>query len=276
MEVWSNLLKFLDARMTCPTPFGWFHLLSWGLSILMAVLLCAFHKKDDQDRVRRTVMVISLIAFFFEILKQLNFGFSSDTSYLVFDFQWYAFPYQFCSVPMYVGILQGIIKKGKVHDALCSFLATYAIFAGVCVMIYPNDVFIETTVINIQTMVCHATMLPIGVYLIYTGHVKCEQRTILSAMCVFLTAMTGAVVLNESVYHSGVLGDETFNMFFVSRHFECTLPVYSLVHGKIPYVLSLAVYFGGFSAAAYIILNIEILIKKLCERLSAPLRSEKA
>ena len=71
MEVWSNLLKFLDARMTCPTPFGWFHLLSWGLSILMAVLLCAFHKKDDQDRVRRTVMVISLIAFFFEILKQI-------------------------------------------------------------------------------------------------------------------------------------------------------------------------------------------------------------
>ncbi len=267
MDFWIHLLKILDTSLAeTPRSYGLFHLISIALSIVLAVMLCAFHRKDKPDRVRKVVFAISVFVLVLEILKQINYSASfPEGGGVTWDFQWYAFPFQFCSTPMYVGILQGFFKKGKIHDALCAFLATYAIFAGLCVMIYPNDVFISTLFICIQTMVCHGTMIPIGVYLMYTGHVKTEHKTILKAMCVFGAAMVIAFLLNEIVYASGVLvpDDETFNMFFISRHFPSTLPVYSAVHNVVPFPINMLIYFAGFSAAAFIMLLASMGIKKL-------------
>ena len=259
------LLKILDTRLpAAPKPYGAFHIVSCVLSVSLAVLLCATYRKDKPDRVRKTVFAISLIVLISEILKQINFSASfPEAGGVIWDYQWYAFPWQFCAIPMYVGVLQGLIKKGKVHDALCAFLATYAIFAGVCVMIYPADVFTPTLFICIQTMLCHGTMFPVGTYLVYSGHVQTKNKTFLGAMAVFGVAIACAVFMNEGIFYSGWLGDETFNMFFVSRHFNCTLPVYSMVHSAVPYPLNLIIYFLGFTAAAYLIFLAGMGIKKL-------------
>ncbi len=267
MDFWANILKFIDTKMKAtPGAYGTFHLVSWGLSILLGVVICLlFRKNKNPERVRRTVLIISAVVLLSEIIKQINYSASFPaTGGIVWDFQWYAFPYQFCAMPMYIGVLQGIIKKGKVHNALCAFLATYAIFAGVCVMFYPGDVFTRTFYICVQTMLCHGTMLPVGVYLMYSGHVEVKHKTILKAMPVFAIALSSAMVLNEIMYASGILNGETFNMFFVSRHFPSTLPVYSLIHNSVPFPLNVIIYFCGFSMAAYVILLIGMGIKKLC------------
>lgn len=269
MNILTFLLKILDTKLpSTPEPYGAFHIVSCALSIALAVILCvSFRKHKDQNKVRRTVFVISLIVLISEILKQINFSATfPETGGVLWDFQWYAFPFQFCSIPMYVGILQGFIKKGKLHNALCAFLASYAIFAGVCVMIYPISVFTPTLFICIQTMLCHGTMLPVGAYLIYSGHIRMKARAFLGAMAVFGVALSSAVLLNELTYYSGILCGETFNMFFVSRHFECTLPVYSAVHLAVPYPLNLIIYFLGFSAAAYLVFLAGSGIKRLADK----------
>ena len=265
MNFWVNLLKFIDTRMAyTPTAYGSFHLTSWGISILLGVVLCLTYRKDKPDRVRKTVFIIAAIVLLSEIVKQINYSaLFPETGGINWDYQWYAFPYQFCAMPMYIGVLQGIIKKGKVHYALCSFLATYAIVAGLCVMLYPGDVFTEVFYTCVQTMLCHGTMLPIGVYLMYSGHVELKHKTILNAMPVFAIALASAVILNEAIFASGVLNGETFNMFFVSRHFECTLPVYSSIHNSLPFPINLIIYFCGFSLAAYVVLLAGMGIKKL-------------
>lgn len=265
MEFWKSVLAFLDAEMETPQSYGWFHLLFIALTIGGAVLLCVLHKKDDPDRVRKIILVTSIVVIALEIYKQINYSFSYSGEVIEFDYQWYAFPFQFCSTPMYAGLLAGIIKKGKVHDALCAYLATYALFAGVCVMVYPGDVFIGTIGINIQTMICHGSMVAIGVYLLYSGHVKLNHKTILGAIVVFAVCVGAAAVMNEIAYFSGLLESETFNMFFISPHCEGTLPVYSLVQQVVPFPLCLIIYIGIFSLAAYVILLAAMGIKKLSE-----------
>ena len=111
-------------------------------------------------------------------------------------------------MPMFVGLLAGIFRKGKIHEAFCAFLATYSIYAGVCVMLYPVTVFVDTIGINIQTMVCHGSMITIGVYLLYTGYVKMEHRTILKALPVFAVAVFVAMTMNEIAYYTGLLETE--------------------------------------------------------------------
>ena len=269
MGFWLYLIKILQTGFAkAPTPYGLFHIISLILTITLTAMVCVYHRKDSPEKVRRTVLIVSLVVVGLEILKQIIYTVEFTESGVVWDYAWYAFPFQFCSTPMYVGVLQGLIKKGKVHDSLCAYLATYAVFAGLCVMLYPGDVFISTIFICVQTMVCHGSMLPVGAYLMSSGHVKTEHKTILKAMCTFAVAIVTAILLNEVMYASGILNGETFNMFFISRHFESTLPVYSLIHNSVPFPVNIIIYFLGFTLAAYVILLIAMRIKKLAKKTS--------
>lgn len=263
MDFWIKVLRLLDTQMETPACYGLFHIICFAISIFLTVYLCVWRKNDSADRVRRIVLITSVVVLLLEVYKQINYTFVPSDTGITADFQWYAFPFQFCSTPMYVGLLAGLIKKGKVHDALCAYLATFSIFAGLCVMFYPGDVFIGTVGINIQTMVCHGVMLPIGAYLFATGHVKLEHKTILKALCVFAATAGIAIVLNEIAHATGLLERETFNMFYFSPYCDPSLPVYSMVQGIVPYPWSLIIYIAGFTAAAYIMLLAAMGIHRL-------------
>ena len=273
MEFFHSILKILDYRIEKPVVFGWFHWVWIALTILVAVALCVWHKRSGtEDRVRRVVMGNAIFVIILEIYKMINYSFLESNGY-AFDFQWYAFPWQFCSTPMYIGLLAGIIRKGKVHESMCAYLATFSIFAGLCVTIYPGDVFTPVLGVDIQSMICHASMISVGIYLYYSGYVKLEHKTILKAIPVFAVCVTIALVLNEVMYYSGILDmpdgtKETFNMFYISSHFPSTLPIYGAVHNAVPFPVNAIIYILGFSLAAYVILLIAMGIGTIGKKLA--------
>ncbi len=255
MKFLQSILRVMDASMKTPGLFGWFHLLWLGITVFATLYFCRYYK----EKTRAVLLWTSLIVIALEIYKQINYSFSY-TNGITFDFQWYAFPFQFCSTPMYVGLLAAL-TKGKLHKALCSYLATFSLFAGLCVMFYPGDVFIRTIGINIQTMICHGSMVVLGIYLLATGYVERTHRTVLKAVPVFTVCVILATVMNEVAHIAGL--KEEFNMFFVSPYWECTLPVYGLVHEAIPFPINLFIYIIGFTAAAWIVLMLGIGIGRL-------------
>lgn len=261
MPFFHELLRILDSSMTRPTLFGWFHLLWLGITVAATVFLCLWYK-NRHEKVRFMVLAVTIVVILLEIYKQINYTFLESNGFAA-DYQWYAFPFQFCSTPMYIGLLAGLTREGKVHRAACAYLATFAVFAGLCVMIYPGDVFITTIGINIQTMICHGSMIAVGVCLLATGYVKLEHKTILRAIPVFAACIAVAMILNEVMVTSGLVGDETFNMFYISPRFEGTLPVYSIVQKMVPYPWCLIIYIAAFSVAAYLMLLIAMGISKL-------------
>ena len=264
MGVIADILTMLNAKMTRPELYGWFHIMWLVITIAATTVLCIRYRKNAEKFAPRIVLVVAVTVTLLEIYKQINYTFSvSDTGAICADFQWYAFPFQFCSMPMYVGLLTALFRKGKIHDALYAFLATYAVFAGVCVMLYPQDVFIETIGINIQTMICHGSMIVVGAYLLYSGYVKIEHRTLLKAVPVFAVAVALAAVMNEVAHLTDLLQTETFNMFFISPHCDPSLPVYSLVQQVVPFPWCLVIYIAAFTLAAYVILLLALLIKNL-------------
>lgn len=264
MDFLQNILRIMDRQMKTPQLYGWFHIVSLTLTVLITVALCYRHKDDSPNRVRGIVFGTAVLVTLAEIYKQINYSFSYGDG-ITFDYQWYAFPFQFCSTPMYVGLLAGVLRKGKLQEALYAYLATFAVFAGVCVMIYPGDVFVGTVGINIQTVICHGSMICIGIYLFYTGTVKPETRTVMKAMAVFTCTVSMAVLFNEIAYWTGLLDREVFNMFFISRHCAPSLPVYSLVQAVVPYPWCLLIYILAFTLASYLIL----LVAKAVQKLSA-------
>jgi len=268
MSFFANLLRILDLSMETPQPYGWFHLLSLAITVGLTVFLCLRYRKNPtRVEPKRFVLWISVLALLFEVYKQVNYSFSY-TDGVVFDFQWYAFPFQFCSMPMYVGLLAGMVKKGKLYNMLAAFLATYAVFGGFCVMLYPVQVFISTIGINIQTMFCHGAMIVTGIYLLYTGEVKLSHKTILRAFPVFAVVVAMAMGMNEIAHLSGLLERETFNMFFISPYCEPSLPVYSLVQQTVPYPWCLLLYLAGFTIASYLVTLIFMGTRGIYRRLA--------
>ena len=100
----AKIIELLDASMTRPEAFGWFHLLWWALMIGATVYLCKKFGNDDGKNIRRVVFYTALIAAILEVYKQINFTFSVEDGKVVADYQWYAFPFQFCSMPMVTGL----------------------------------------------------------------------------------------------------------------------------------------------------------------------------
>ncbi|MBE6610133.1 MAG: hypothetical protein E7634_05660 [Ruminococcaceae bacterium] len=263
MSFWNELLRIFNTKMPKPLPYGWFHLLFIFLTVLFTVYLCATHKKASPARIPKLLFWVGIIVLTLEIYKQILFCFSYGET-VEFKYVWYIFPWQLCSTPMYAEILAGILKKGRLYDSLCAYLATYAIFAGTCVMLYPLDAVGTAIGLNIQTMVCHGSMLVIGIYLLYSQTVKLEIRSILKALPVFSAVMAVAILLNEGVVYFGLLPEgQVFNMFFISRHVKPYLVLYSDVQAAVPYPWCMLIYYAAVTLGAFTVLLIAVAIKAL-------------
>ena len=69
-----------------------------------------------------------------------------------------------------------------------------------------------------------------------------------------------AMILNEIAYRSGL--EETFNMFYISPYQTPTLLVYKDVQALVPFPFCLILYIVGFSAAAYIVVLLSMLVQR--------------
>ena len=97
MSFWVRIIELFDMEMTEPSLYGWFHIMFLCITVLATVLLCKFFKEGTEKQVRMIVLTASVIAIFFEVYKQINFTFSVENGIVKGDFQWYAFPFQFCN-----------------------------------------------------------------------------------------------------------------------------------------------------------------------------------
>ena len=266
MAFLRELLALLNTQMdSVPQPWGVFHIVSLVLSVFAGLALCWWMKKPTQKQVRRVVLVVSLVVILLEVYKQINMTFRVSGDTIESSYPWYIFPWQFCSTPMYIGLLGALTRK-RIHRACCAYLASFSLFAGLAVMVYPVSVFIGTLGINIQTMVCHGSMITIGMWLLGTGYVQLEKKTMLRSALVFAVMVGIAVILNEWAYRVGIAPEHFFNMFYVSPYCDPHLPVYSLVQPLVPFPWSLVIYILGFSVAACVPLLLAFVLKRLTIR----------
>lgn len=248
-------VDILWAEMEEPGMYGIFH-----IAALIAVLaICAFivviRNKITDRALTRTLLAFWIITVAFEVIKQINFSYSPDTG--EWSYQWYAFPFQFCSSMMYVLPFAVFIKNERVRNFAYSFLMSYSIFAGLGVMLYPATVFIEDICINVQTMVHHGSMLIIGVLLFAVKAVKIDYKLILKATAVFAILVAVALILN------GIFADKDgFNMFYIDVE-GCELPVLGMLFGKVPQPVFVLIYIIGFAVCAALIMLLMALIFKL-------------
>ncbi len=263
VSFFERLLILIGGKLdACPGLYGWYHLLCAAITIALCVFV--FFKARNLSN-KQFDLILGITAgtlILLEIYKQLLYSYNPGDD--TWAYEWYAFPYQFCSTPMYVMLAAILIKNEKVRTALYAYLATYGFFAGTVVLIYPGDVFSKFIGINAQTMIHHGAMVVMGVLMYVLGRAKFSHKTILNALPVFGIAVAIALGLNI-VYHFFGDPEQTFNMFFISPYYPCTLAVLKFFFGKVPYPVFLMIYVVGFTLAGGVMTLLATGVKKLCE-----------
>lgn len=259
----NEFLHWLQSSMERPTWFGWFHIMWLVLMVTTCVLIYIFRKRFSKKGINIVLLTVGIALIVFEIYKQViySFNYNNGGGTSTWSYQWYAFPFQFCSTPMYLMTLAGILRKGKTYDCLTSYLATFALFAGLTVMIYPGDVFTGPIGINIQTMFWHSSMFVIGFMLLATRSVEFKFKTILKATIVFIIMVAMALIMNIIWHYCGT--DASFNMFYISPYLPCTLVILDVIYKSTPYVIFLMIYILGFMLAATLMLSFAMLFYRL-------------
>ena len=254
----TRILDFFNAKMTEPTLYGWFHLLCWGIVISASIIVIVYRKKFTTKFVNNFLLIMGTVFLLFEIYKLIIMTYDNNG---LTKFLWYIFPFQLCSTPMYLSIIAGCVRKGKFYDYIISYLAIFALFAGLAVMVLPATVFIRIIGVNIQTMFVHGGMVVMGIMLLSTQTAKLEWRTLLKGSVVFGIVVLIAVLLNVIWHFFGT--DANFNMFYISPWGECTMPILDIIQAKAPYVVFLISYYLVVTACAGVVLFIAILIEKI-------------
>lgn len=264
MNIIEKILYALSARMPEPAGWGWFHIM-WLCFIVIAIYLL-YRKKDNfnEKQLKTVIGTYGFIALTFETLKQITWSFDWDfvNQVAVWDYQWYSFPFQLCSTPIYVTVICFFLKKSNIRTALLSYLAFTTILGSIATILMPDSCFTTVILTNIHTSWLHFGSFVISIYLMMTEEVKLTTENLKKALKTFIIFVGIAMAMNLIVYNSGVLNGEEFNMFYVSPYFESELPVFNTIQKSVPYPIFLFTYIFALSLGSGIIFTIAKILKK--------------
>lgn len=267
MNFFEKVIYFLQAEMTRPNPYGWFHLLCIGITLFFVIFLYIKRNNYSEMQLKIILSIYGIIALLLELTKQIIWSFNYDlsTGIVTWDYQWYAAPFQLCTTPIFISLICLFMKKSKLRDSLLSYMAFVTIIGSIMTVIIPDSCFVETTLVNIHTMWLHCGSLVVSLYLIFSKEVELKFDNIKNAVFVFLIFVFIAEILNLSIYNSGLLNGEEFNMFYISPYFISSLPVYNSLQQMLPFPIFLILYIVSISLGAviiYLIFKVIIFLKR--------------
>lgn len=262
MNWFEKIIYALQFEFEKPQVFGWFHLTSVAVIAAVMLLVILVRRRITRKFINVTILVAGIVLIISEVLKQCVHSMDVVDGLVEWDYAWRTFPFQFCSIPMYLYVIAGIIRKGKVNDTILCFLATFAVFGGGAVLTYPSTVMSSILYLSIHTMAWHGTLLIIGTMLLVTKTVELSFKSVLKAGIIFIIVIMLAEAMNFAWHFFGN-PDRTFSMLYISPYYECDIPVLHDIKENTPYIVFLLSYFIGFIMVAFIVMGAAIGIDKL-------------
>ena len=263
MNFFEKIFYALQFEISRPKSYGVFHIGCLLISFLILFYLIKRKEKDHEKSLKRILLIYGFGVLLTEVLKQITWSLNYDKvlNIVTWDYQWYAFPFQLCTTPIFISIICVFLKKSKLRDSLLSYMAFFTILGSIATAVYPETCFVQTLLVDIHTMLLHLGSLVVSIYLL-KKEININFKSLLSGYKVFIVFVLLAQILNITIYKSGIIMDETFNMFYISPYFESSLPLYNTIQSNAPYLVFLLFYLVTIFIGGLIVFGITKLIKK--------------
>ncbi len=244
----KSLMSMTAWPMTPPTPYSAFHILLTILGVGIAVIGARVCGKRMQRRAeptlffRRVLFMLGVVLAFMELYKQAFL-------YLVeFDghFDWWYFPFQLCSVPMYLCLLVPLQRKEKHLKIIATFLQDFGLLGGVMALAVPPGLMHPYWTMTMHGFIWHFLLLFLGLFCSMSGMAGRKKTDYIWLLPLFFVCCAVAFGINVLAGPAG-----NADMFYLSPYHLSNQPIFheiSATAGILPsnllYIAAMAL--GGF------------------------------
>ncbi len=231
-------------EMETPKAYSLFHILFVLIGFSLCTLFAWKLRKANETCNRIILLSVGIFLLISEIYKQLFYCFYlSDNSYV-----WWIFPFQLCSIPMYLCLLAPLLKPGMVQKGMYSFMMAYNLLGGAIAFAEPSGLFHPYWTLTCHALIWHMLIVFVGLYLIFSGRGGRTISDYWSATKTFLVLCVIAFVVNL-VFRD--VSDGTINMFFIGPS-NSSLIVFKQIAEHFGWYVSTALYIPSVCFGAYL------------------------
>ena len=245
-------------QMTTPEPYSAFHLLLSAAGIAAAVFTArrlAFFRAGGpespetparpgslKDPARPVLLICGIILLLMELYKQGFLYFVElDGSY-----DWWYFPFQLCSIPMYLCLFYPC--AGRLSGVFATFIQDFGLLGGIMALLVPDGLLHPYWTMTLHGFFWHFLLIFAGTFCACSKASDRSTRGFLKTLPLFFLCCLTAVAINVA---AGPLSDG--DMFYISPYHPSSQPVFhqiSLTLGILPGIL---IYIGAMIAGAFLI-----------------------
>lgn len=255
-----DILNMTARRMDAPALFGVFHIFASVVTAAAAAAAAVFFTRrintssDPGKRLVRILSVTGWILMALEIYKQFFLFYVVNGGL----YDWWFFPFQLCSVPMYLCILLPFVKGG-LREAFLTFMGGYTFISAAATLVFPEDILRQYTALTVHGFVWHGLLLFISLLILLTGSAGAGARSLFRAAALFAFLCVIAVLINMAVeplmQNDPAIPHRWAAMFYLNPYHISPQPIVSSIQKTAGIPAGLFLY-GMVIAAAGSLVNI--------------------
>ena len=258
----EELIRMTAAPMQKPHAYGAFHLTFFIVGLIIVIpLALILSKKLSKRQSDFTLFSIGCLLLASEIYKQLFYTYIYGGG----EYQWYMFPFQLCSIPMYVCLLLPWINKPVIKSTMYGFLASYGLMGGFVSYIAPGTMCREYYAMTIHSFSWHMILIFIGLFAALSGFAGKKLKNYLYVVISYYGMCVISLIINLLCYDKIGKNGSTVNMMYVGPH-RSVLVVCRDICDKFGWVANFFVYTIALSFCAFLFYAAFVLLNKFIRK----------
>lgn len=167
---------------------------------------------SDRD-VGRVLFCCGLFLAASEAYKQLFLYFAVNHRH----YDWWFFPFQLCSLPMYLCLALPFLKEGQLKTVCCTFMQDFNLLGGIAALLVPEGFMGIHWSLTLHGFVWHSLLILIGGFVFLTGRSDLTRRGFFRTLPVFAVCCVIATAINI-----WAPGNGQADMFYISPYYPTT------------------------------------------------------
>lgn len=229
-----------------PSSYGLFHITFTLVGFALCAVI-AWRLRNVGEKQSKAVLVTSgIILVLLEIYKQLLYHFNIDTSE---GYTWWIFPFQLCSVPMYLCLIAPFVRNASIRKAAYSFMMIYNLLGGFISFFEPSGLLHPYPTLTAMSCTWHMLLVFIGLFLVFSGRGGSTLKDYRNSTFTFLALCVVAFSINLIFWD---VSDHSINMFFIGPK-NSSIIVFKQISESVGWYWSTALYIPALCLGAYLV-----------------------
>lgn len=163
------------------------------------------------------------------------------------SYNWWYFPFQLCSIPMYICLILPWIRQEHIRSLLTAFLVDFGLLGGIFAFFDTSGMHYAYAPLTIHSFLWHFVLIAIGLTAAVSNPAACTLKNFAGSVLLYLLCCILATVINLSCDSFG-----TINMFYINPDYPMTQKVFVHLAASLGNTEGILIYIAASIAGAAI------------------------